>query len=68
MDYNLEMVKNFKLIFSTFKKLSDLKINFYKNELFFLGKPMTLSLDMLNYLYVIITISNNVFVHSNILS
>ena len=38
MDYNLEMVKNFKLIFSTFKKLSDLKINFYKSELFFFGK------------------------------
>jgi hypothetical protein len=38
MDQNLEQAKNMKLLLCVFKKLSDLKINFHKSELFCMGR------------------------------
>ena len=38
MDHDLEEVKNLKLVLSTFERLSGLKINFHKSELFCYGK------------------------------
>jgi hypothetical protein len=38
MNHNLEQVKNMKLLLCVFEKLSSLKINFHKSELFFMGR------------------------------
>ena len=38
MDHDLEKVTNMKLILSAFEKLSGLKINFHKSELFCFGE------------------------------
>jgi hypothetical protein len=35
---DLEKVKNLKLVLCAFEKLSSLKINFHKSELFLFGK------------------------------
>jgi hypothetical protein len=35
MDHNFEQVKNMKLLLCAFEQPSDLKINFYKSELFY---------------------------------
>jgi hypothetical protein len=37
MEHDLEKAKNLKLILSAFEKLSGLKINFHKSELFYFG-------------------------------
>jgi hypothetical protein len=39
MKHDLEKARNLKLIFPSFKKLSDLKINFHKNEMFYFTRP-----------------------------
>jgi hypothetical protein len=38
MDHNFEEAKNMKLLLTVFEHLSDLKINFHKNELFCYGE------------------------------
>jgi hypothetical protein len=38
MDHDLDEARDLKLVLSTFEKLSGLKINFYKSELFCYGK------------------------------
>jgi hypothetical protein len=50
MEHDIEKARNPKLILSAFKELSGLKINFHKSELFFLARPKTMLLCMLNYL------------------
>jgi hypothetical protein len=37
-DHDIEQAKNLKLLLGTFEKLSGLKINFHKSELFFFGQ------------------------------
>jgi hypothetical protein len=34
MNHNIDQARNMKLLFSAFEQLSDLKINFHKNEFF----------------------------------
>jgi hypothetical protein len=38
MEYNLEQAKNMKLLLCAIEKLSGLKINFHKSELFCYGE------------------------------
>ena len=38
MEHDLDKAKNLKLLLSTFKQMSGLKINFHKSELFYFGE------------------------------
>jgi hypothetical protein len=38
MEHNLQQAVNMKLLLCAFEKLSGLKINFHKSELFYYGK------------------------------
>ena len=40
MEHDLQQAKNLKLILSVFEKLSGLKINFHKSELFCFGQAV----------------------------
>jgi hypothetical protein len=42
LENDLEQAKNLKLVLCAFKKLSSLKINFHKNELFCMGEAKEL--------------------------
>jgi hypothetical protein len=37
LDHDIKKAKNLKLLLCAFEKLSDLKINFHKSELFYFG-------------------------------
>lgn len=45
MEHDLEEARNLKLVLSTFEKLSGLKINFHKSELFCFGKANEVMMD-----------------------
>nr|ABA95978.2 retrotransposon protein, putative, unclassified [Oryza sativa Japonica Group] len=45
MEHDLEEAKNLKLVLSTFERLSGLKINFHKSELFCYGKAKEVEKD-----------------------
>lgn len=45
LENDQEQAKNLKLVICIFEKLSDLKINFHKNELFCFGEAKNLGVD-----------------------
>jgi hypothetical protein len=51
LEHDLEKARNMKLLLSTFKQMSDLKINFHKHDFFASDRPKSMN-QMNNYLDV----------------